>query len=70
MILRRNVFEQAGSVGLGAAATMHMASGSCGAAQDAIAGRTKVYAATGKSFDPFTVRGAQRGRTGTGEAQG
>ena len=49
-----NAFKQAGSVGVSASTTMHMASGSYTAAQHAIAGRTKAFASTGKAFDPFT----------------
>ena len=49
-----DAFKQAGGVGVSASMAMHMASGSFTAAQHAIAGRTKAFAATGKAFDPFT----------------
>ena len=47
-------FKQAGGVGVSAGMAMHMASGTFAAAKDAIAGRTKAFAATGKAFHPFT----------------
>ena len=49
-----NAFKQAGGLGVGATTTMQMASGSYNVAQHAIAARTKAFAATGKTFDPFT----------------
>ncbi len=57
-----NAFKQAGGVGVGATTTMQMASGSFTAAQHALAGRTKAFAATGKTFDPFTDEERQKAK--------
>ena len=49
-----DAFKQAGGVGVGATTTMQMASGSYHSGSARHRRRTKAFAATGKTFDPFT----------------